>query len=81
MALRSTVVAGTEGRSDAGKSSRKVSRRKALFAEVERNDLEGIVAKMQASPYTPQTTWYKIKNPAYSQATGRKEIFEQMRKR
>jgi bifunctional non-homologous end joining protein LigD len=54
---------------------------KALFAEVERNDLEGIVAKMQASPYTPQTTWYKIKNPAYSQATGRKEIFEQMRKR
>jgi bifunctional non-homologous end joining protein LigD len=52
---------------------------KALFEEVRRNDLEGIVAKRQASPYTPNTTWYKIKNPAYTQAEGRHDLFEKLR--
>jgi ATP-dependent DNA ligase len=37
--------------------------------------LEGIVAKRKADPYNPETTWYKIKNPAYTQAAGRWELF------
>ena len=39
-------------------------------------DLEGIVAKRKRDGYTPDTEWYKIKNPAYTQAEGRGELFE-----
>jgi bifunctional non-homologous end joining protein LigD len=39
-------------------------------------DLEGIVAKRKADPYSPTTPWYKIKNPTYTQAEGRGEFFE-----
>jgi ATP-dependent DNA ligase len=42
-----------------------------LFAAAERLDLEGIVAKRKADRYAPETVWYKIKNPAYTQADGR----------
>ena len=39
--------------------------------------LEGIVAKRKEGLYTPEeTTWVKIKNPVYSQAEGRRELFE-----
>lgn len=44
-----------------------------------RLDLEGIVAKRKADPYGPETAWYKIKNPAYTQAEGRRELFERSR--
>ena len=30
----------------------------------------------QSSFYTPQTTWWKIKKPAYTQAEGRDDLFE-----
>lgn len=50
-----------------------------LFAAVERLDLEGIVANRQADPYGPETVWYKIKNPAYTQAEGRWELFRRRR--
>lgn len=33
--------------------------------------LEGIVAKRKDDPYTIGVTWYKIKNPAYTQMEGR----------
>ncbi len=40
----------------------------ALFQEVCKRDLEGIVAKLATGPYTPDaTTWVKIKNRRYSQ--------------
>ena len=39
-------------------------------------DLEGIVAKRKADLYGPKTIWYKIKNPTYTQAEGRGELFE-----
>jgi hypothetical protein len=39
-------------------------------------DLEGILAKRKAEPYGPRTAWYKIKNPTYTQAEGRRELFE-----
>jgi bifunctional non-homologous end joining protein LigD len=48
-----------------------------LFRVVCDMDLEGIVAKRKDGLYTPeQTTWVKIKNPNYSQAEGRRELFE-----
>jgi bifunctional non-homologous end joining protein LigD len=42
-------------------------------------DLEGIVAKRKADPYAETTPWYKIKNPAYTQAEGRADLFERQR--
>jgi ATP-dependent DNA ligase len=36
-------------------------------------DLEGIICKPKTSPYPP--TWVKVKNPNYSQAIGRAEMF------
>jgi bifunctional non-homologous end joining protein LigD len=50
-------------------------RGKGLFRAVERLDLEGIVAKRKADPYAPGTTWYKVKNRAYTQIAGRGELF------
>jgi hypothetical protein len=47
-----------------------------LFQAVQQLDFEGIVAKRKADPYGPKTSWYKIKNPAYTQAEGRGELFE-----
>jgi len=50
-------------------------RGRKLFALVQRHDLEGIVAKRKADAYTPSAKWLKIKNPRYSQAEGRGELF------
>lgn len=50
-----------------------------LFEAVQRLDLEGIVAKRKADPYSPRTIWYKVKNPSYTQAEGRGELFERRR--
>jgi bifunctional non-homologous end joining protein LigD len=47
-----------------------------LFEAAQRLDLEGVVAKRKADPYSPQSVWYKVKNPAYTQAEGRGELFE-----
>jgi bifunctional non-homologous end joining protein LigD len=47
-----------------------------LFEATCRLDLEGIVAKRKADSYRPDTAWYKIKNPTYTQAEGRRELFE-----
>jgi hypothetical protein len=33
------------------------------------------VAKREADPYSPQTVWYKVKNPAYTQTEGRGDLF------
>jgi bifunctional non-homologous end joining protein LigD len=44
-------------------------------------DLEGIVAKWKRGTYQSAgaTSWLKIKNPDYSQAVGRHELFEKRR--
>ena len=50
-----------------------------LFRLVCEQDLEGIVAKPKASLYVAErgkSSWLKIKNPSYSQAEGRHEVFE-----
>ena len=54
----------------------------ALFEQCVKLDLEGIVAKPEASPYRElngKTTWVKVKNPDYSQAEGRRELFNSRR--
>jgi bifunctional non-homologous end joining protein LigD len=51
-----------------------------LYEAAQRLDLEGIVAKRKADPYSPQTVWYKVKNPAYTQAEGRGDLFQPTRK-
>ena len=53
-----------------------------LFDQVCVMDLEGIVCKPVISPYREvkgRTTWIKVKNPDYSQAEGRRELFNQRR--
>jgi hypothetical protein len=50
-----------------------------LYRAACERDLEGIVAKWSLGPYradSVMTSWIKIKNPAYSQAQGRHELFE-----
>jgi ATP-dependent DNA ligase len=46
-----------------------------LFDAAQRLDLEGIVAKRKVDPYSAGTTWYKIKNQAYTQMEGRGDLF------
>jgi bifunctional non-homologous end joining protein LigD len=48
---------------------------RALFGAIKKMDLEGVVAKRKTDPYSPATTWYKIKNPGYSQGEGRVDLF------
>jgi bifunctional non-homologous end joining protein LigD len=43
---------------------------RALFSAIRKMDLDGIVAKRKDSVYGPETTWYTIQNPGYSQVTG-----------
>jgi ATP-dependent DNA ligase len=55
-----------------------------LFERVCKMDLEGIVAKHKHAPYVTereQSTWYKIRNPNYSQWAGREQLFERERHR
>ena len=49
---------------------------RALFQAVCQADLEGIVAKRRSDTYGPGVTWFKIRNPAYSQKDGRGDLFE-----
>jgi ATP-dependent DNA ligase len=49
-------------------------RGRELFELIRSHDLEGIVAKRLADPYQPRTSWFKIKNPNYSQKEGRGEL-------
>lgn len=44
---------------------------RALYGAIRRMNLEGIVAKRLSDTYGPRTTWYKIRNPGYSQGQGR----------
>jgi len=39
------------------------------------NPLEGIAAKRLTDPYEPRVQWLKVKNPSYSQADGRGDLF------
>ncbi len=50
-----------------------------LFEQCCKLDLEGVAAKPKLSPYRElggKPLWVKVKNPDYSQAEGRSELFE-----
>jgi bifunctional non-homologous end joining protein LigD len=47
-----------------------------LFNEVCRRNLEGVVAKRKSGAYSAVSGWLKIKNPTYTQAEGRHELFQ-----
>jgi bifunctional non-homologous end joining protein LigD len=53
-----------------------------LFEQIVKMDLEGMVCERQSSPYRatekPSPHWIKVKNPRYSQAEGRAELFENL---
>ena len=49
----------------------------AFFRLVCEQDLEGVVAKLRDGAYGEG--WFKIRNPAYSQYKGRRELFEKRR--
>jgi ATP-dependent DNA ligase len=63
-------------RSKRGNVLKVEERARHLFEAAQRIDLEGIVAKRKADPYTPETVWYTVKNRAYTQMEGRWELFE-----
>ena len=53
--------------------------REKVFRLACEHDLEGVVGKWKLGTYRSdgaQTSWLKIKNPNYSQAEGRHELFE-----
>jgi len=54
---------------------------KKLLEFICENDLEGIVAKRPLDLYLKPTKWYKIKNPEYSQVLGRKDFFNNVRRK
>jgi bifunctional non-homologous end joining protein LigD len=56
-------------------------RGRELFNLMCANDLEGIVAKRLADHYDTRVRWLKIKNPSYSQAEGRGDLFNGPRQR
>jgi len=51
-----------------------------LFEAVQRPDMEEIVAKRKADSYAPGVTSFKVKNPRYSQAEGRGDLFNRPRR-
>ena len=51
----------------------------ALYQEICQRDLEGIVCKRKDSIYSSKRRWLKVKNPDYTQAVGRREMFERFR--
>ena len=51
-----------------------------LFEAVQRVDMEGIVAKRKSDPYAAGTVWFKVKNPRYTQAPGRGDLFNRPRR-
>jgi len=54
---------------------------RALYSAIKKMDLEGIVAKRKTDPYAPETQWYQIENPGYTQGEGRVDLFQPRERR
>jgi bifunctional non-homologous end joining protein LigD len=52
-----------------------------LFELVKAKDLEGMVVKRKDGKYRPETRWYKVLNPAYSQKAGGADFFQAGKRR
>ena len=80
--LGETIFIGDDVRACAKSQFPENLRDQPLYQQCCSLDLEGIVAKPKISPYREvkgQTTWIKVKNPDYSQAEGRQELFNKRR--
>ena len=53
----------------------------ALFDQVCKWDMEGIVCKKKASEYSAAAGWLKVINPGYTQHDGRQEMFTAFKER
>jgi bifunctional non-homologous end joining protein LigD len=47
-----------------------------LFELVKARDLEGLVVKRKDGKYRPETKWFKVLNPLYTQKAGRQDFFQ-----
>jgi len=54
-------------------------RGREMFRAAEALDLEGIVAKRRDDRYSAEAVWYKMRNRAYTQLEGRRELFDSRR--
>jgi bifunctional non-homologous end joining protein LigD len=52
-----------------------------LYQEICKRDLEGIVCKKKASPYSTAGRWLKVMNANYTQHDGRHEMFNRFHER
>jgi ATP-dependent DNA ligase len=57
------------------------ARGKALFKQVCKWDMEGVVCKRKTGAYSHTAGWLKIMNPDYTQHEGRHEMFTKVRER
>jgi bifunctional non-homologous end joining protein LigD len=53
----------------------------ALFKQVCKWDMEGVICKRKDSEYSATAGWLKVMNPAYTQHEGRHEMFTSFRER
>jgi hypothetical protein len=52
----------------------------ALYQEVCKRDLEGVICQEKRQRlFVTRACWLKVKNPDYTQAEGRREMFEKLR--
>jgi hypothetical protein len=50
--------------------------RPTIKPAVKARDLEGLVVKRKDGKYRPETKWFKVLNPGYSQKAGHAEFFQ-----
>ena len=53
----------------------------ALYREICKRDLEGMVCKRKDGAYSCASVWFKVVNPNYTQHEGRHEMFTKFRER
>ena len=78
--LETSLLAMCLSRPGAGTCAEALPRQEVIDSHARADAPLFYFAKRQASPYTPQSTWYKIKNPTYTQAENRPDLFEKNRR-
>jgi len=56
-------------------------RGKALFAQVRKWDMEGVICKRKRSEYSGTAGWLKVMNPDYTQHEERQDMFKALHKK
>jgi bifunctional non-homologous end joining protein LigD len=47
---------------------------RALYSAIQKMELEGIVGKRKGDAYSPASTWYQIRNPAYHRIEAQRDL-------